>query len=232
MMKIRRSEDRGHFNWGWLDTYHTFSFGEYRGPAHMGFRSLRVINEDYVQGGQGFGMHPHSDMEILTIVLEGELAHQDSLGHEARIAPGDIQMMSAGTGIYHSEFNPSATDRVHLLQIWIRPDQRGLEPEYQQSHIEWPEGTSRVVPVVTAEVGDSTLRIHQTARVSLGFLANGDDIAIPIRKDEGAWIQIVDGSIEVEGLSARAGDALGVEDQESIILRGVSDTRFVLFELN
>src|SRR5262245_9676561 len=173
MMQIRRSQDRGHANYEWLDTYHTFSFGDYYDPSFMGFRSLRVINEDRVQPGEGFGMHGHRDMEIVTYVLDGALEHKDSMGNGEVLRPGEFQRMTAGTGIRHSEFNPSSSKPVHLYQIWLLPDRKGIEPSYEQKRFAENERKNRLRLVASKDGADASLHIHQDARVYLSTVEDG-----------------------------------------------------------
>src|SRR3954464_5930242 len=180
MIRVRKAAERGHFDHGWLDTYHTFSFGRYYDPRQMGFRALRVINEDRVRPGQGFGTHPHEDMEIVTYVLEGGLAHRDSLGTGSVIRPGELQRMTAGTGITHSEANPSADEPVHLYQIWLLPERAGLTPSYEQKAVEPPAGDGGLRLVAAPPGEGGTLAIHQDARVYLGSLERGKTLSQPL----------------------------------------------------
>src|SRR5713101_4242056 len=177
MMRIRKANERGHANHGWLDTYHTFSFADYHDPEYMGFRSLRVINEDRVAPGQGFGTHPHRDMEIITYILEGSLEHKDSMGNGSVIRPGDVQRMSAGTGVTHSEYNPSKTETLHLLQIWILPDRRGHTPGYEQKEIGGAEKRGQLRLIASPDGRDGSVSIHQDARLYAGIV-NGEPIAL------------------------------------------------------
>ncbi|MHC5541935.1 pirin family protein, partial [Singulisphaera rosea] len=195
MIRIRKSSERGHFDHGWLNTYHTFSFGRYQDSRAMGFRSLRVINEDWVQPNQGFGTHPHEDMEIVTYVLEGGLAHKDSLGTGSVIRPGELQRMTAGTGITHSEFNASSTDPVHLYQIWLFPEREGLEPSYEQK--EFPEGErhNRLRLVASPDGSDGSLTIRQDARLYLSTLDEGHEVAHAIEPGRHAWLQVLRGRL-------------------------------------
>lgn len=194
MITIRKAEARGHFDHGWLNTYHTFSFADYHDPEHMGFRSLRVINEDRVQAGQGFGTHPHRDMEIVTYVLEGGLEHRDSMGNGSIIRAGEVQRMSAGTGITHSEFNASKDDLVHFLQIWLQPEKRGIEPGYEQKAFTSKEMAGRPRLVASKDGRDGSLTIHTDASVYAGLFDKGVVGELALRKDRNAWIQIARGA--------------------------------------
>lgn len=230
-IRVRRSEDRGHFDHGWLDTFHTFSFGEYRDVAHMGFRSLRVMNEDRVAPGQGFGKHPHSDMEIVTYVLEGALEHRDSMGNGEVLRPGEFQRMSAGTGIQHSEFNPSATDEVHLYQIWLRPRARGLEPSYEQRRFDDQamQNDWRLVASPDGE-GDS-LTIQQDARIFLSRLDDGKSLDYQLPAGHGAWLQVLRGNVMLNGEALAAGDGAAIEDLTSLHVKATSAAELMLFDM-
>ncbi|MCW8129337.1 MAG: pirin family protein [Planctomycetota bacterium] len=234
MLRIRKSEDRGHFNHGWLDTYHSFSFGEYRDPEHMGFQALRVINEDRVQPGEGFGMHPHHDMEIVTLVLSGSLEHKDSMGNGEVLRPGELQRMSAGTGILHSEFNPSATEPVHLYQIWIKPERKGLEPSYEQKAFD-PEGRRNRLQLVAAPrdamLREGALAIQQDARVYLGSFEKGARAAHELAPGRHAWLQVLKGSVEANGAKLKAGDAAAISDEKALNLTATGDADVLLFDL-
>lgn len=219
MITVRPAQERGHFDHGWLDTYHSFSFADYYDPKHMGYRVLRVINEDVVQPGQGFGSHPHNDMEILTVVLEGALEHKDSMGNGSVIRPGDVQRMSAGTGVVHSEFNPSKTEPVHLLQIWISPRSRGIRPSYEQKRFE----PAPLRLIASSDGRDGSLTIHQDADV---VLTQG---AAAYRPRKHVWIQVARGSVQVNGRDLRAGDGAAIEGEQSIEIQGTGET--VLFDL-
>src|SRR5689334_8478553 len=195
MIQVRKAAERGHFDHGWLDTYHTFSFGDYSDPARMGFRSLRVINDDRVKPGHGFGMHGHRDMEIVTYVLEGALEHRDSLGNGSVLRPGELQHMSAGTGVRHSEFNPSDREGVHLYQIWLLPERKGLSPSYEQKAFSEEErrGAFRLVASPTGELG--SLTIHQDARLYLSALRTGETVAHTLDAGRHAWLQVLRGRL-------------------------------------
>src|SRR4051812_23129852 len=194
MITVRPGNERGHFNHDWLNTYHTFSFSGYRDPRHMGFRSLRVMNEDFVAPGQGFGTHPHQDMEIVTYVLEGALEHKDSMGNGEVLRPGEFQRMSAGTGITHSEFNPSESEPVHLYQIWLYPDTKGLEPSYEQKRFPPAEQQNQLRLVASPTADNGSLTIHQDARIYLSQLTKGSQVDHQIAPTRHAWLQVLRGS--------------------------------------
>ncbi len=231
MIRVRKSADRGHFNHGWLDTYHTFSFGRYRDPKQMGFRSLRVINEDWVQAGQGFGTHPHEDMEIVTYVLEGGLEHRDSLGTGSVIRPGELQRMTAGTGITHSEFNPSATEPVHLYQIWLFPEREGLTPSYEQKAFPEAERQNQLRLVAAPDGQDGALAIRQDARLYLSAIDDGQQVAHTIGAGRHAWVQVLRGQVEVNAKALDAGDGAAVSDESEITIRSRGTSEILLFDL-
>jgi hypothetical protein len=222
-MKIRRALERGHAEHGWLESYHTFSFADYIDRAHMGFRALRVINEDRVQAGQGFGRHPHRDMEIVSYVLEGALEHKDSMGNGSVIRPGDVQRMSAGTGVFHSEFNASKTELVHFLQIWIVPDREGHAPGYEQKAFSVDDRRGKLRLVASSDGRDGSVTIHQDARMLATLLARGESVTYDLAPKRGAWIHVARGSIEVDGTKLEAGDAAAIEDAKTITLAGALD---------
>jgi redox-sensitive bicupin YhaK (pirin superfamily) len=232
MITIRKANERGHFNHGWLDTYHTFSFGDYRDARHMGFRSLRVMNEDRVDPGQGFGMHPHSDMEIVTYVLEGELAHQDSMGNGSVIHEGDFQRMTAGTGVYHSEVNPSHDKPVHLYQIWLRPAERGLEPSYEERRVGNGAASDRLQLVASPEGRDGSLTIHQDADIYLGKLNENSQVEHKLGSDRHAWLQVLRGNVTLNGNELTAGDGAVVSDEVSIKIAAEGAAEVMLFDMN
>ncbi|WP_106092033.1 pirin family protein, partial [Enhygromyxa salina] len=205
-LNIRRANDRGHANHGWLDSHHTFSFADYHDPEHMGFRALRVINEDRVAPGRGFGTHPHQDMEIISYVLGGGLEHRDSMGTGSVIRPGDVQRMSAGTGVRHSEFNNSPTDPVHFMQIWILPDRRGIEPSYEQRSFSDEARRNQLRLVVDPEGREGALKIHADARVYAGLIDAGVGVEFVVADDRHVWIQVARGRVEVGGQVLEAGD--------------------------
>ncbi len=231
MMQIRRAADRGHFDHGWLDTAHTFSFADYHDPAHMGFRALRVMNEDRVAAGTGFGMHPHREMEILTYVLEGELEHRDSMGHGAALRPGELQRISAGTGMMHSEANPGRRGPVHLYQVWIVPDQRGLPPTYEQKRFEPAEKHNRLRLVASPDGQDGSLAIRQDARVYLAELSPGASVTHPLGAGRHAWLQVVRGTVSVAEQTLAAGDGLAVSDEPALNVRAENEAEVMVFDL-
>lgn len=231
MIQIRKSTDRGHANHGWLDTYHTFSFSSYRDPKHMGFRSLRVMNEDWVAPGQGFGSHPHQDMEIVTYVLEGALEHKDSMGNGEVLRPGEFQRMTAGTGITHSEFNPSATEPVHLYQIWLYPSQKGLEPSYEQKRFPEAERKNRLRLVASREADQGSLLIHQDARIFLARLERGRDVVHELILGRHAWLQVMRGSVTLNGHELQTSDGASVSEENSLLIQSTDDAEFMLFDL-
>ncbi len=231
MIQVRGSAERGHFDHGWLDTYHTFSFGDYHDPRQMGFRALRVINEDRVQPGQGFGTHPHRDMEIVTYVLEGALSHRDSLGTGSVIAPGELQRMTAGTGIRHSEFNPSETDPVHLYQIWLRPERPGLEPGYEQKSFPESERRNQLRLVASPDGQDGSLTIRQDARLFLGLLDEGAEQTHALPDGRSAWLQVLRGEVLLNGVPLSAGDGAAVTDETTLTLLATESAEVLLFDL-
>ncbi|HET7755450.1 MAG TPA: pirin family protein [Anaeromyxobacteraceae bacterium] len=231
MISVRKSDERGHFDHGWLDTRHTFSFAEYLDPRFMGFRDLRVINEDRVQAGEGFGTHGHRDMEIISYVLEGELAHRDSLGHGETLRPGEVQRMSAGTGIRHSEFNGSATAPLHFLQIWILPERAGLSPGYEQKPFPSAELRGRLRLVAAPDGSGGALTIHQDVRVYAGLLAPGERARVDLAPGRGAWVQVARGSVRVNGVELRAGDGAALEGEPALEVEGTEDAEVLAFDL-
>lgn len=232
MITVRKSNERGHANHGWLDSYHTFSFADYRDPAHMHFRSLRVMNEDWVAPGQGFGRHPHSDMEIVTYVFEGQLEHQDSMGNGSVLRPGDFQRMSAGTGVEHSEFNPSADQRVHLYQIWLFPSERGLEPSYEERKFSSSEKQDRLRLVASPDGRENSLTIHTDANVYLGNLAAGVNTSHELQPGRHAWLQVLRGTVQLGDVELTAGDAAAMTDETDVNLTAVEPAEVMLFDLN
>jgi len=229
MIRIRKADERGHFDHGWLDTYHTFSFADYYDPEYMGFRALRVINEDRVQAGRGFGTHSHRDMEIVTYVLEGELQHRDNMGTGSIIRPGEVQRMSAGTGVLHSEVNPSRDQSVHLLQIWLLPDRRGLKPEYEQKAFPAEERAGRLRLVASPDGSDGSLTIHQDAKILTGTIR--DSVQYDLQPGRYAWLQVARGSLDLNGQTLNAGDGAAIENEPALTLRG-KDAEVLLFDLN
>lgn len=229
MLQIRPRDERGHFDHGWLNTYHTFSFDRYYDPRHMGFRALRVINEDRVAPAQGFGTHPHRDMEIITYILEGALEHKDSMGTGSIIRPGEIQRMSAGTGVTHSEFNPSRTEPVHLLQIWILPEARGIKPSYEQKQFSRDEIHGKLQLIASREPTAGAVKIHQDVRLFATSL-DGETIQYELAKDRYAWVQIARGTIKLNGTALEAGDGAAVSEESVLKLSGAGEA--LLFDLN
>lgn len=233
MIKVRKAEDRGHANYGWLDTYHTFSFNTYYEPEFMGFRSLRVINEDRVEPGQGFGTHGHKDMEIITYVVEGALAHKDSSGGSEELKPHEVQRMTAGTGIRHSEFNPSDEERVHLYQIWILPESNDLEPGYEQTYFAPEEKTGRLRLVASKGGDDGSVRINQDVALYASILGEGESVTHEFAEGRHGWIQVVKGSIEMNGTTLDASDGAAISGEDRIeIVSKAGGTEFLLFDLN
>ncbi len=231
MMKIRRANERGHAEHGWLDTYHTFSFADYYDPHWMGFRSLRVINDDLVMPGMGFGTHPHRDMEIITYVLSGALAHKDSMGNGRVIRPGEFQYMAAGTGIQHSEFNPAPDEAVHLLQIWIVPEQKGLKPRYgERSFVNAPKGR---LNLVTSRTGrDGSISINQDADLYLAKLDAGNELSHELKAGRHAWVHVAEGEVKLNGDTLKAGDAAAIAGESKVKLVGAQAAQVLLFDLN
>jgi hypothetical protein len=231
MITHRRAADRGHANHGWLDTHHTFSFASYRDPQQMGFRSLRVMNEDVVAPGQGFGTHPHRDMEIVTYVLEGALEHRDSMGNGEVLRPGEFQRMSAGTGITHSEFNPSEAEPVHLYQIWLLPDREGLEPSYEQKRFPDEGRHNRLRLVASPDAADGSLLIHQDARVYLAKLDAGAEVNHELAAGRHAWLQVLRGSVTLNGEQLDASDGAAVSDEPWLTIQAAGGAEVMLFDL-
>jgi redox-sensitive bicupin YhaK (pirin superfamily) len=231
MITVRRAGDRGHENYGWLDTQHTFSFGEYHDPRHMGFRALRVINEDRVKPESGFGTHSHRDMEIVSYVLGGELAHQDSMGTGSVIRPGDVQRMSAGTGVTHSEWNHSKTEHVHFLQIWILPERRGITPSYEQKTIPEGETQNRLRLVASPDGRDGSVTLHQDARIHVARLEAGQAITQALAAGRHAWVQVARGAVELNGTALAQGDGAAVSDEQALAIRARDDAELLVFDL-
>jgi|SRR5579872_2789622 len=232
MVTLRPSNERGHADLGWLNTRHTFSFADYFDPQHMGFRSLRVINEDHIAPGRGFGMHPHRDMEILTYVVEGALAHKDSMGNGAVTRPGDVQRMSAGTGVVHSEANPSPAQSVHLLQIWILPERNGIKPSYEQKSYSYDDKLNQLRLVATPGATDGAVDIHQDTKLYASFLEEGKTLQHSLATGRAAWIQVISGEVEVNGKSVKAGDGAAIENEADLTLTGKEYlSEFLLFDL-
>ncbi|MGA9996363.1 MAG: pirin family protein [Pyrinomonadaceae bacterium] len=231
MITIRKAEERGHFDFGWLNTYHTFSFGDYYDPRFMGFSDLRVINEDYVEAGRGFPTHPHRDMEIITYVLKGGLEHKDSMGNGSVIYPGEVQRMSAGSGIRHSEANPSRDESVHLLQIWIMPNKGGVEPSYEQKFFADEEKRGQFRLIASEDGREGAVTIHQDADVYTALLEEGEELVQTLRPARKAWLQVARGAVEVNGQLLKQGDGAAVSDEESLKIVGRGASEILLFDL-
>jgi hypothetical protein len=231
MIAIRKANDRGHANHGWLDTYHTFSFADYHDPRWMGYRSLRVINDDLVMPGEGFGTHPHRDMEIVTYILSGALEHKDSMGNGRVIQTGDVQYMAAGTGVQHSEFNPSKNEAVHLLQIWIMPDAKGVKPRYAEKS--FSNAAKGVLHLVTSKTGhDNSIAIHQDAELWLAKLEVNNRVAHSLNAGRHAWVHVAEGEVQLNGQMLAGGDAAAVSGETVIELIATKSSQVLLFDLN
>lgn len=231
MIQIRKSGERGHFDHGWLNTYHTFSFADYYDPEFMGFRSLRVINEDRVAPGGGFGTHGHRDMEIVSYVLEGALAHRDNIGTGGVIKPGDVQRMSAGSGVLHSEMNGSKDEPVHFLQIWILPERKGLKPEYEQKHFAEKDRQGLLRLVAAPGSNDGAVRIHQDVRIYSALLDNGTTVTHKFDAERYGWVQVARGEIDLDGTKLVAGDGAAISGEPSVTISGTG-AEVLLFDLN
>jgi len=231
MITIRQSDERGHLNHGWLDTYHTFSFDQYYDPAHMHFRSLRVINEDRVAAGRGFPTHSHRDMEIVTYILAGALEHRDSMGNGSVIRPGDVQRMSAGTGVAHSEFNPSLSESVHLLQIWIMPRARNLSPSYEQKAFSEDDIRNRLRLVASEDGRDGSVTIQQDASLYAAILGRDSAIEQTLSENRYAWLQVARGSLNVNGHNLTQGDGAAISREKSLKLLASEEAEVLLFDL-
>ena len=231
MITLRPSNERGGGDYGWLKTQHSFSFDRYYDPHFIGFRSLRVINEDRVAPGEGFPTHPHRDMEIITYVLEGALEHKDSLGTGSVILPGDGQRMSAGTGIRHSEFNQSATGPVHLLQIWIMPDKQGHKPGYEQKAFPTAEKQGKLRLIASPDGKDGSVTIHQDAKLYVSLLAPGEEVTHELGTGRYAWVQVAKGAVELNGKKLNQGDGAAVSDEQNLAIKGVENAEVLLFDL-
>jgi redox-sensitive bicupin YhaK (pirin superfamily) len=231
MLEVRKSEDRGHADHGWLKSQHSFSFANYFDPQHVEFGVLRVINEDRVAPGGGFGTHPHRDMEIISYVLEGQLAHQDSMGNGSVIVPGDVQRMSAGTGVFHSEMNQSRSEPVHFLQIWIRPNTFGVQPGYEQKHFDEESKRGRLRLIVSGDGAEGSVRIHQDARIFAGLFDGPEGAVIDTGRNRRTYVHVVRGSLVVNGVKLAAGDALKLTDVDRVELNGGRQSEVLLFDL-
>jgi redox-sensitive bicupin YhaK (pirin superfamily) len=231
MISVRKAAARGHFNFGWLDTYHTFSFDQYYDPRFMSFRSLRVINEDRVQPGHGFPTHGHRDMEIITYVLEGGLQHKDSMGNGSVIRPGDVQRMSAGTGVRHSEANPSTTDPVHLLQIWLTPARPGGTPGYEQKNFADEEKRGRLRLIASSDGRDGSVTVQQDAQLYAALLEPGQEAVYALPADRHAWVQVARGAIELNGHELAQGDGAAMSGEERLTFAAREPAEVLLFDL-
>jgi len=232
MITLRRSEERGHANHGWLDSFHTFSFAGYYDPKHIGFSALRVINEDRVAPGQGFGTHPHRDMEIISYVLEGSLEHRDSMGTGSVIKPGDVQRMSAGTGVTHSEFNGSRSEQVHFLQIWIVPETNGIKPGYEQKSFTEEEKRGKLRLIASRNGREGSVTIHQDASMYATLLAAGEEVKYTLGEGRKAWIHVVRGEIKLGEHVLSAGDAAAITGEQDVVLAGQAQGEVILFDLS
>jgi quercetin 2,3-dioxygenase len=231
MQEIRRSDERGFADHGWLKSFHTFSFADYFDPKHVEFGPLRVINEDRVQAGAGFGTHGHRDMEIISYVLDGELAHKDSMGNGSTIRPGDVQRMSAGSGVRHSEFNPSASNAVHFLQIWIHPNAQGIEPSYEEKRFETNQKRGRLRLIASSDASDGSVLIHQDARVYAGLFTGAESATLTIAPGRRAYVHLARGALNVNEVALAAGDALQLTDTTALTLQGGQEAEVLVFDL-
>ena len=231
MLTLRKSADRGYASHGWLESYHSFSFADYHDPAHMGFGPLRVINDDSIAAGMGFGTHGHSDMEIITYVLEGEIAHKDSIGNGSTIRPGDVQRMSAGTGVRHSEFNPSPLNKTHLLQIWIQPSTSGNVPGYEEKHFSREAKQGRLCLVASSDGADGSVTIHQDAKLYVGLFDEKQNAVLELKKNRLYYVHLARGQLNVNGSVLSAGDALMMQNEEQLSLADGIQAEVLLFDL-
>ena len=231
MIKVRRANERGAVNLGWLDSKHSFSFGDYYDPEHMGFGSLRVINDDTVQPGQGFGTHPHRDMEIISYIIDGALEHKDSMGNGAVMRSGEVQRMTAGTGVSHSEFNHSKEDLVHFLQIWILPEAQSLAPGYEQKNFSVEDKTNRLRLVASRDGADGSVTVHQDMRIYASVLTPGTSLTHSLTEGRQAWVQVASGDVTVAGEILSAGDGIAVSDIDGIDIAASSEAELLLFDM-
>ncbi|MFC4278206.1 pirin family protein [Achromobacter aloeverae] len=231
MLTIRRSEERGYADHGWLKSHHTFSFADYYDRNHMGFGPLRVINDDHIGAGRGFGTHGHRDMEIITYVLEGAVAHKDSMGNGSTIRPGDVQRMSAGRGVLHSEFNPQVDQGTHLLQIWIEPDVTGIVPEYEEKRFDEADKRGRLRLVASPDGADGSVRIHQDARLYVGLFDGAERGELALADGRSAWVHVARGSVTVNGQALKAGDALAARDESLLEISQGEGAEVLVFDL-
>jgi redox-sensitive bicupin YhaK (pirin superfamily) len=231
MIVRRPANERGHSDLGWLDSRHTFSFADYYDPRYMGFRALRVINEDKVKPGYGFGTHPHRDMEIISYVLDGALAHRDSMGTGSVIRPGDVQRMSAGTGVLHSEMNPSQSEGVHFLQIWLMPESRGIQPSYEEKRFDAAEKQGRLRLIAARDARDGAVAIHQDVDLYAGLLKTGEGARLELRPGRHAWIQVAQGGLTLNGQALQQGDGAAVSEEAALELTATADSEVLVFDL-
>jgi quercetin 2,3-dioxygenase len=231
MIEIRRSDERGHANHGWLDSYHSFSFADYYDPEHMHFGPLRVINEDRIAGGQGFGTHGHRDMEIVTYVLDGALAHRDSMGNGSTIRHGDVQRMSAGTGVMHSEFNASEDESVHLLQIWVLPQRAGDQPGYEEKRFDDADKRGRLRIVASPDGREGSVTIHSDASIYAALIDGAEQAALPLQAGRRAYVHVARGALTVNGEALTAGDAAMIVDTTTVTLEQGRDAEVLVFDL-
>jgi redox-sensitive bicupin YhaK (pirin superfamily) len=231
MITIRKAEERGHFDFGWLNTYHSFSFGDYHDPRNMGFRSLRVINEDVVQQGRGFPRHGHRDMEIVTYILQGALQHRDNMGNGSIIRPGDVQRMSAGTGVTHSESNPSSDEAVHLLQIWILPSKEGIQPDYEEKKFPAAEKRNKLRLIISPDGSEGAVRINQDARVYASVLDQDHEVVQQLLSGRHAWLQVATGSVTLNDVELNQGDGAAISEESNLKLAAHSAAEILLFDL-
>jgi len=229
IVSIRKSEDRGSQDLGWLSTQYSFSFSEYYDPNHMGFRALRVINEDVIEPGKGFDTHPHDNMEILTLMIAGTIEHKDTMGNLSQIKQGEIQLMSAGTGIKHSEFNPSKNEKNHLLQIWIYPEKKGLKPMYQQR--DFSKHEQGLCLIAAPDGKENSLVIHQDAEIYLGRFSEAEKLTVSLKPKRHLWVQMVHGEAQFDGTRLEAGDGAGISGKKEIVIQAKSGSEFLLFDL-
>ncbi len=230
-ISLRKSRERGHANHGWLDSYHSFSFANYYDPAHMGYSVLRVINEDVIAPAQGFGMHPHRDMEIITYMLQGELRHEDSLGNGSVIKAGDVQRMTAGTGIVHSEFNASNIEPAHLLQIWLLPERDNIEPGYEEKHFDAAEKQGRWRLIASHDGREGSLKIHQDIALYAAVLTKGEQLSYDMGTARSLYLQVARGSVDLNGETMVAGDAAKIDMQQAVAVRAIEAAELLLFDL-
>jgi redox-sensitive bicupin YhaK (pirin superfamily) len=231
MNTIRRSNERGHANHGWLNSYHSFSFADYFDPKHVEFGPLRVINEDRVAAGAGFGAHPHRDMEIISYVLDGELAHKDSMGNGSTIRPGDVQRMTAGTGVRHSEFNPSAKQPVHFLQIWIQPNATGIEPSYEEKHFAESDKRGRLRLIASPDAAEGSVLIHQDAKLYAGLFDGNESATLELQRGRRSYIHVARGEVRVNGSELSTGDALKLTAASTVTIEGGKQAEVLVFDL-